>query len=166
MRVRDVDSWPHVVRVADALAEGGQPRSLFAALDRALAATLGHRLFTVLRYHPEAHESERLYTSQPAAFPVGGKQPVRRTPSTTRVYDERRAYIGRTAADIRACFAEADAILALGCESVLNLPVLYDGRLLGTVNLLHAAGWYDEDDLPLGRTLAALAAPGYLAGRA
>lgn len=163
-RSRDVDPWPHLQLVVEALAQGGQPRTLFAALDRALGAALEHRLFTVLRYHPDAQESERLYTSQGAAYPVGGRKAVRPTPATARLFGERRPYIGRTAADIRACFPDADLILSLGCESVLNLPVVFDGRVLGTVNLLHEAGWYDEGDVPLGLTFAALAVPGYLAG--
>jgi hypothetical protein len=163
-RVRDVDPRPHLALVADALAREGQPSALFAALDRAMGATLGHRLFTVLRYHPDAEQSERLYTNQGAAYPVGGRKAVRPTPSTARVFGERRPYIGRTAADIRACFTDAELILSLGCESVLNLPVVFDGRVLGTVNLLHEAGWYDEGDVPLGLLFAALAVPGYLSG--
>ena len=134
-----IDPWPHVALVARALGQAGQPRALFGALDRAMGASLGHRLFTVLRYHPDVQESERLYTSQGAEYPVGGRKTVRPTPSTARVFGERRPYIGRTAADIRACFGDAELILSLGCESVLNLPVLFDGRVLGTVNLLHEA---------------------------
>ena len=162
-RVRNVDPWLHLALVGDALAQDGQPHALFAALDRAMGATLGHRLFTVLRYHPDAQESERRYTSQGAAYPVGGRKAVRLTPSTARVFGERRPYIGRTAADIRACFPDAELIFSLGCESVLNLPVVFDGRVLGTVNLLHGAGWYDEADVPLGLLFAALAVPGFLA---
>ena len=161
---RDIDPWPHLALVAGALTQAGQPHALFAALDRAMGATLGHRLFTVLRYHPEAQESERLYTSEGAAYPVGGRKAVRPTPATSTLFGERRPYIGRTAADIRASFADANLILSLGCESVLNLPVVFDGCVLGTVNLLHEAGWYDERDLPLGLTFAALAIPGYLTG--
>lgn len=162
-RARDVDPWPHITQVARAFGQAGQPREMFAALDQAMGATLGHRLFTVLRYHPDAQESERLYTSQGATYPIGGRKTVRPTPSTARVFGERRPYIGRTAADIRACFGDAELILSLGCESVLNLPVLFDGRVLGTVNLLHEAYWYDEDDVPLGLTFAALAVTGFLA---
>jgi GAF domain len=161
-RVTVTDPSPHLARVAEALGEVGQPHALFAALDRAMGATLGHRLFTILRYHPEAAESERLYTSQGGAYPVGGRKAVRPTPSTARVFGERRPYIGRSAADIHACFQDAELILSLGCESVLNLPVVLDGRVLGTVNLLHEAGWYDERDLPLGLTFAALAIPAFL----
>jgi hypothetical protein len=161
-RARDVDPWPHLALVAAALAEPGQPRPLFRALDQALGATLGHRLFTVLRYHPAAQESERLYTSQGEAYPVGGRKAVRPTPATARLFGERRPHIGRTAADIRASFADAELILSLGCESVVNLPVIFDGHVLGTLNLLHEAHWYDETDLPLGLTFAALAIPGFV----
>jgi GAF domain-containing protein len=163
-RIRDIDPRPHITSVAQALTRAAQPRELFAALDRAMGATLGHRLFTVLRYHPDAQESERLYTNRGAAYPVGGRKTVRPTPATACLFGERRPYIGRTAADIRASFGDAELILSLGCESVLNLPVVFDDRVLGTVNLLHKAGWYDEGDLPLGLIFAALAVPGYLAG--
>lgn len=158
-----IDPLPHLEAVASALAGDGQPAAVFEALERAMGATLGHRLFTLLRYHAAAQESERIYTSQPAAYPVGGRKPVRPTPSTARVFGERRAYIGRTATDIRAAFADHALIFSLGCESVLNLPVLFDGRVLGTVNLLHEAGWYAETDVPVGLTFAALAVPVYLA---
>ncbi|MBF8288327.1 MAG: histidine kinase, partial [Candidatus Rokubacteria bacterium] len=53
-------------------------------------------------------------------------------------------------------------ILSLGCASVLNLPVVWDGRTLGTINLLHEAGFYDEGDVPVGQIFAALAAPALL----
>lgn len=161
-RVRNVAPWPHLTLVASALTGKGQPHTLFAALDRAMGATLGHRLFTILRFHPDAQESERLYTNRGAVYPLGGRKAVRPTPSTARVFGDRQPYVGRTAADIRASFGDAELILSLGCESVLNLPVVFDGRVLGTVNLLHEAGWYDEGDVPLGLLFAALAVPGFL----
>ena len=40
---------------------------------------------------------------------------------------------------------------------------MFDGRVFGTVNLLHETGWYDEADVPLGLLFAALAVPGFLA---
>jgi hypothetical protein len=35
----------------------------------------------------------------------------------------------------------------------LNLPARWQGRTLGTLNLLHQTGWYDATDLPAGRLL-------------
>ena len=38
------------------------------------------------------------------------------------------------AADIRASFGDAELILSLGCESVLNLPVVFEDRATGRRN--------------------------------
>jgi branched-chain amino acid transport system permease protein len=54
-------------------------------------------------------------------------------------------------------------IAMLGCGSVLNVPVAWDGRTPGTINLLHEEGWYDEGDRSIGLLFAALAVPAYLA---
>ncbi|HEX3175885.1 MAG TPA: GAF domain-containing protein [Methylomirabilota bacterium] len=153
-----VDPLPHLAAVARALAAHGQPAPAFAALDRALAAALGHKLFTILRWHPDRAESERLYTSQPAAYPVGGRKPLNATAWSRQVLDERRPYIGRTADDIRAHFFDHALIASLGCDSILNIPVVWNDRVLGTLNLLHEAHWYDDADVPLASTFAALAA--------
>lgn len=153
----------HLADVVAALGQGNQPGPAFAALDRATAATLGHRLFTILLYRAETRESERVYTSHPVAYPVGGRKAVRETPWTARVFGERRPYLGRGPDDIRAAFLDHELIFSLGCQSVLNLPVVFDGRVLGTVNLLHQADWYREGHVALGLCFAALAVPAYLA---
>ena len=155
------DPWPHLSAVASAVAGGGQPETTFRALDAAMGAAIGHRLFTVLLRHPA--ESERRYTTQPAAYPVGGRKPIAASPWTEQLFTRREPYIGRTAADIRAVFFDHELILSLGCQSVLNVPVAWDGRVLGTINLLHEAGWYDEADVPVALAFAALAVPAYLA---
>lgn len=39
---------------------------------------------------------------------------------------------------------------------------MYDGGVLGTVNLLHEAAWYVDEDVRVGHLFAALAAPALL----
>ena len=158
------DPLPHLVAVARAGGASGQPDALFAALDLALGAVIGHKLFTVLVYHADAAQSERRYSNQPAAYPVGGRKPVTPSPWTERLFRERRPYVGRTADDIRAVFFDHELILSLGWQSVLNVPVVWNERTLGTINLLHDEGWYDDGDVPIGLAFAALAVPAYLAG--
>lgn len=162
-RAPRADALPHLQAVAAALTQPGQPAPLWAALDRALGAVIGHRLFTVLRYHPHSRESERCYSNQPAAYPVGGRKPFNETAWSRQVFGERRPYVGRSAEDIRAVFFDHALIASLGCDSVLNLPVTHDGRVLGTLNLLHEARWYDEADAAPGLLFAALAVSGFLA---
>ena len=59
-------------------------------------------------------------------------------------------------------FFDHALIASLGWGSVLNLPVVWDGRTLGTINLLHEEGWYDEADAGVGLLFAGLATAAYL----
>jgi hypothetical protein len=156
------DPVPHLEAVARAVATAGQPEPTFRALDTALHAVLGHKLFTVLLHHEATRESARIYTNQPAAYPIGGRKPLRDTAWGRQVIGERRAFIGRTAADIAGHFPDHALIASLGCAAILNLPVVWNDRLLGTMNLLHEERWYDVADVPIGLAFAALAVPAYL----
>jgi hypothetical protein len=157
------DPAPHLAAVAAAHAAAGQPAPLFAALDQAMGAAIGHILFTILVIHPGAEESQRTYSNMPVEYPLGGRKPINRTHWFQRVLGEGEAYIGRSYEDIADVFFDHELIRSLGCESVLNLPVRWNGRSIGTLNLLHRAGWYDEADIAPARLFAALAAPGLLA---
>ncbi len=158
----EIDPLPHLLAVARAMRSPASPEAALTALDAAMGATIGHKLFTCLLHHPAARESERRYTNQPAAYPVGGRKPVPDSAWARRLFVEREPYIGYTADDIREVFFDHVLIASLGCASVLNVPVVHDGRTLGVLNLLHEARWYDEADAPLAQVFAALAAPAFL----
>jgi hypothetical protein len=145
-----------------ALGQADQPHATFAALSRALAEVPGHILFTILVYHPDAEQSERFYSNMPAAYPVGGRKPITDSPWMQTVLRRGEPYIGRRAADIRDVFFDHELIISLGCESVLNMPARWRGRTIGTLNLLHEAGHYNEADLPPVRLAAGLALPALL----
>ena len=152
-----VDTTPHIAAVAAAMTKAGQPVATYAALETATHAVLGHTLFTILRYHATTGESERVWTSRPTAYPIAGRKPLNPTFWSRHVLQERRSYLGRTAADIRAVFFDHELIASLGCASVLNVPIVWADRVLGTMNLLHEANWYDDSDAAIGLTFAALA---------
>ena len=158
-----VDPRPHLAAVAAVATMPGQPEALFGALDAALGAVLGHRLFTLMRYHAASGDSERVYTTHPREYPVGGKKPLNPTAWTEQVLRRQQPYLGRTPADVQTVFFDHALIASLGCAAVLNVPVVHDGRVLGTLNLLHEAGWYDEADVAPALVFAALGVPGYLA---
>jgi transcriptional regulator with GAF, ATPase, and Fis domain len=157
-----VDPIPYITAVSGALRQRDQPRAVFAALDHALASVLGHKLFTLLMYHPDQAQSERCYTNQPIAYPVGGRKPITPSPWTESLFQHHRPYIGHTAEDIREVFPDHELIASLGCASVLNVPIVWSDRTLGTMNLLHEAHWYDDGDVSIARVFAALAVPAFL----
>ena len=150
---------------AVAAAQGGvnQPDALFAALDEALKSAIGHKLFTVLTYDDGTGEAARVYSNLPGPYPAGGRKRLAPGPWTEAVLDRGEAYIGRTRDDLRDVFSDHELIASLGCESVLNMPVRWRGRTLGSLNLLHEAGWYDEDDVAACLPYAQLTLPALLA---
>jgi hypothetical protein len=159
----EIESQMRAVRtLAAALERPDQPRSAFATADTVCCALIGHRLFTLLVYDEAAGEVARIYTNRPREYPVSGRKAMRDTPWGRHVIHGRQPYLGRSAADIRWAFPDHALIAGLGCGAVINLPVAYDGRLLGTVNLLDAEAAYEERHLELVRPLAAFLVPGFL----
>ena len=153
------DPWPAFRQAAAAGALADQPKALFQAVDRALGDIVGHKLFTVLAADMAARRNLRLYSNMPDAYSAGGSKPMRDNSWGDIPVGERRPYIGRTKDDIRNRFPDHALIESLDLGSVINLPVSFDGVFLGTVNLLHEEGYYDEDDAARAAPFAALLAP-------
>lgn len=139
-----------------ALRQPGPPEKLFAAVDRALAETVGHKLFTLLYVAPNGRRVKRLYTNMPKDYPVGGYKEITDSPWHRQVIQGRHAWVGHDAKDIAWAFFDHELIVSLGCESAVNVPVVYAGRVLGTLNLLDAAGHYEESDVARIEPFAAL----------
>jgi len=136
-----------------------QPEAVYKAVDAALAAMPGFKLFTILVAHNEQQLVQRVYTSNPMSYPVGGTKPMSSSPWSSRVMKDGAVYIGRTREDIKAAFFDYELIWSLGCESVINVPIRWRGETLGTFNLLHQANYYDEQHEEVVRTMAQLSIP-------
>jgi hypothetical protein len=143
-------------RCIAALKQKGQPAPFYAALDQAVKDTVGHILFTLLYRSPDGRKAKRIYTNMPGEYPVGGFKEMNATPWSAHVIDGLRPYIGYTEDDIRWAFYDHELIKSLGCDSVVNMPVIYDGRVLGTMNLLAGRRHYGETDIPRLDPFAAL----------
>ena len=146
---------------ADAIATGeGQPATAFRALEALAQETIGARLFTLMTFDAEARLARRIYSNMPDAYPVSGTKPIEDTAWTRALLDRGEVFVANDAAGLAEVFFDHELIRSLGCESVLNLPVVLDVRTLGTINLLHLAGWYGDEHLEIGRVIAAHAIPG------
>ena len=139
-----------------ALKQPGAPEGVFKAVDAALAEVVGHKLFTLLYVAPNRLRVKRIYTNMPKEYPVGGYKEITASPWHKRVIDERHWWIGYDAKDIAWAYFDHELIVSLGCESAVNVPVVYAGRVLGTLNLLDAAGHYKESDIAKIEPFAAL----------
>jgi hypothetical protein len=157
------DLLPKLSRAAAALALPGQPGAFFSALQDAGARAIGHALFTVMRHDAEGGRNRRVHSSDPAAYPVSGYKPVKWDhPWTRRVLIEGTPWIGVGPADIAWAYPDHEKIAAMGLTTAMNLPVRWDGRTLGTVNLLRAATPFTAADATIGMVFAAFAVPALL----
>lgn len=139
-----------------AAAQSGQPQVLYDTLERGMDELIGHRLFTLMIYDERESTVRRVHSNQPAAYPPGGSKPYAASTLFDRLLQQRQPVVLRTAAEIEQGFVDHALIASLGCAAGLHLPVAYDGRTLGLMNLLHEAGWYTDEHVAAAAPFAAL----------
>ena len=128
----------------------------FAATDALAQRLFGHNLFTVTRSLHDTMEVERAYSSNPAAYPLGGRKQKQDTHWGHVVLDRGEMMVCDTPDDIRRVFADHELILSLGITTMVNVPILYAGRSLVTINISHATRRWGTETHPGLRILAGL----------
>ena len=66
--------------------------------------------------------------------------------------------MANTIGDIAKVFPDYELINSLGCQSVVNMPVVLGGELVGTVNMLDVEGYYTPERVQLIREIVAVPA--------
>jgi hypothetical protein len=118
-----------------------------------------------MRVHEATMEVERVYSSNTAAYPVGGRKPKRGTPWSKVVLDQGEVFVARTPDEVREAFSDHALIFSLGVGSIMNVPIGYRGRRLGTMNISNEAGWFRDQDAAAGLLIAPLLVPELMAER-
>src|SRR5258708_36481392 len=153
----------HLFELSRLLAEPGQPETLFRAFDAAAARLAGHELFTLL--YVDGQEVARIYSNRPAEYPVFGRKPMGPTPWGEHVMRAKKSYLGRDKAAIRWAFFDHALIESMGLGSVINVPVVYGGECIGTMNLLDVEHHYRHEHVTLLTPLVPLLIPAFLEAR-
>jgi GAF domain len=152
-----------VAWLAAGAAPSDQPDAVLRAIDEVAREAMGHSLFTAMVFDEPAMAVERIYSSDAAAYPPGGRKPKRDTAWGRHVLLERRVYVGDGEAAIREAFADHELILGLGLRSVVNVPVVFGRECLGTLNFLWRRPSVRANDVTLARLLALTATAGFAA---
>jgi hypothetical protein len=153
----------HILEILTALEQPGQPAVIFTALDRLTKSLVGHQLFTLLTV--DGDEVARVYSNRPAEYAVSGRKPMGKTPWGDLVLKSCKPYLGRDKQGIRWAFFDHALIESMGLGSVINIPVVYDGACLGTMNLLDAEHHYRPEHVAPVAALAPLLIPAFLEAR-
>jgi hypothetical protein len=151
---------PSLAGFVDPISQARDSGASWKALDDLAKAEVGHRLFTVMTVDMSGGLARRAYSNHPAEYPVSGTKPIQRDAWFDIVHGERRTFVANTIEDIAKVFPDHAVIASLGCGSVINLPVVLEGDLVATINLLDSAGFYTPERV--ARAEAELAIPSRL----
>jgi hypothetical protein len=119
--------------------------AVWEALEELSKAVVGHRLFTVMTVDIAANLARRAYTNNSRDYPVSGTKPIHRDKWFDIVDGEKRSFVANTIADISKVFPDFELIASLGCGSVMNMPVVLQGELVATINMLDAEHHYTPE---------------------
>jgi hypothetical protein len=139
----------------------GQPDAAFVALDKVVDRLFG-RLFTTILKVEEEVWSRRIFTSVPREYPLSGRKPLPSNERTKLIYEERKPYFAIGHDRINAEYPGAAIVIGLGCDTLANIPIIYDGKVLGALNV-GGRGWQDmkgmgEMMVPLAQAIGPLVA--------
>jgi hypothetical protein len=141
---------------ADLVRQAAPVLAIYQSVQAALEELIGFKLLTVLRL--EGQRLVRMHTSDLQTYPAGGSKDI----SADRWLQEMLAggtpIITPDEETLRQRFFDHETIFSLGCGSVLNYPVTSPRGTLGSVNLLHRAGWYEPGHALLAAPFASLMA--------
>lgn len=152
LRVEDLDSLVEISR-------SSEPQHVLRAIEALSAEVIGHTLFTVMQFHAARSEVQRVYSSNPAVYPVGGSKRKKDTAWSERVLGQMQIFRATDREAIREAFDDHQTIFSLGIGSMLNVPIAFAGRCLGTMNLSNVDGWFTAEDERTGLLLGAFIAP-------
>lgn len=127
------------------LAQVTEPQEAFAVLQTLTNERVGSRLFTIMCVDMQAMLASRAYTSDPHNYPGSGTKPVQMNSWFEVVHTQGRTFVANCLDDIAKVFPDHELIGSLGCESVVNLPIMVQGHLVATLNILHEADYYTPE---------------------
>ena len=104
---------------------------------------------------------QRLWSSNPVAYPVAGRKRKAWTAWTCRLFQRGEVFIGEGASALAEVFDDHERIASLGLRAVVNVPLLdvVSGEPFATFNVLSQRDRWQAQDVWLIRLLAAVALP-------
>lgn len=129
-------------------------------LDDIIQARYGHQLFTLFRIVENGEAVERLHSSDKVSYPPRGRKKREDTVWGRVVFGEGNVLISKNEDDIRVNFPDYEVIFGLGIKSMINIPVIWEGKVIGSANISHQdEGFFEDKDGEPLRMLVGIVAP-------
>ena len=138
------------------------PAALFAAIAQVAARRVDAGLVTAMRHDEAESTVERIYSSNEAAYPSGGRKPKRENGWGRKVLLEHRVLVTGGDDEMRETFPDHAIIFGLGLHSCVNVPLVSGGKCVGTLNVLAARANWSDGEIAIVRALGIAALAGVL----
>lgn len=151
--------------LCEALGRGPDAAQALATIEGVRQALLGPGLLTVNLVATQPGDApgeihlQRGWSSDPDAYPVGGRKRKLLTPWTERLLVRGEVFIGEGEGALASVFDDHARITALGLQSVINVPLIEGGRCRATFNALGRRPRWKREEVAVVRLLALLSAP-------
>ncbi len=145
-----------LIRFEQALSTAKTPDQAYDALSELTQTLVGAKLFTVMTVDMITELAQRAYTSDPKNYPTSGTKPITHNSWFAIVHDRHECFVANTIEEIAEVFPDYELINSLGCQSVINLPIVIGGTLAATVNILHEEGFYTQERVTRTKEMLAL----------
>jgi GAF domain-containing protein len=139
------------------------PAALFEAIHQVGKRRLDAGLVTAMRYDEPQQMVERLYSSVPAAYPVGGRKLKRDSNWSRHVLVEHRVLVSAGDEALKEHYVDHATITGLGLHSCVNIPLVSDTCCVGTLNICRPKAEWSEDEVAVARVLGLAALSAVLA---
>ena len=138
------------------------PQALFAAIHGVAQQRVDAGLVTAMRHDEAASTVERIYSSNEAAYPVGGRKVKQESDWSRHVLVEHKVLVSAGDDAIRKHYNDHAIIFGLGLHSCVNVPLVSGGKCIGTLNVLRRAAEWSDEQVTLARALGLAALAGVL----
>ena len=135
---------------------------VLTAVGEALMSCTQAKGYTVFRQVPGTDEVERIHSSDPRAYPVGGRKRAADYAASAAKTAQGEVYIAGDAEEVRRVYRDAELIFSIGVTSIMNVPIRWGGQNIGAINLLGDAGQFGAGEAADAALLAALMVPAIL----
>ena len=126
----------------NAVADPDQPETTFRALATLADEILDLKQFTMMASDEARGVARRIYTDNPRDYPIGGEKLIPLNIWSEIIFNRNEIFVGNSIEELAKVFSDWELIQSLGLESCLNLPIIIEGKVVGTLNCLSVAGHF------------------------
>ncbi|MGQ0684931.1 GAF domain-containing protein [Bradyrhizobium sp.] len=144
-------------RLLQSLRMPGQPEPFYAVLKDVLQETAGFIFVTLFLVH--RGETLRIFTTEDELYPTGVRKPMASTAWGDLVIGRQETFLATDLRGIRSAFFDHAKIESLGCGSAICVPIVYDGKCIGSLNLNHREHHYTKQHVGMIETFAPVLVP-------